>query len=528
MNIQTRLAEIDQLIVTLKQRLGADHVITDDAERAYYSMDVYEVAEPCALVLRPGSVEEACDAVRLCIAAGLAVTPRGGGLSYTNSVLPAAPDTAIIDVTRLDRVLETNETDMTVTVECGASWAKVYEAVSAKGLRTPYWGALSGRESTVGGALSQNSVFLGSGRWGTAAEQVLSLDVALADGTLLTTGGSAGTHGGSPFMRQYGPDLNGIFLADSGALGLKLRATLKLIPMPAGKAYASFTLSNHADLAGVMSQIAREGLAAECYAFDPAMQSMRVLGSKPDLKDDLGTFTKVLKASGIKEAAKMAFAGRHFAKKMEYGLHVLCEERTQAAADAARARVCELAIAAGAVEVENTVPKAVNANPFAPPDSMLGPDGERWVPIPGIVPHSRAKAPLDALERMFAKHDQRIRDNGIKWGHLTCTVGYQGFLIEPVLFWPDARTAYHERRVRQKVLDSLPTYEPNAEASKTAALLREECKRVFAEHAAVHFQIGRSYPFRKGRDSEAWRVLTGLKAQLDPQNRMNPGALGFD
>ncbi len=528
MNIQTRLAEIDQLIVTLTQRIGAEHVITDEAERAYYSMDVYEVAEPCALVLRPGSVEEAAEAVRLCADAGLAITPRGGGLSYTNSVLPAAPDTAIIDITRLNRVVEINETDMTVTVECGASWAQLYEAVSARGLRTPYWGALSGLESTVGGALSQNSVFLGSGRWGTAAEQVLSLDVALADGTLLTTGGSAATEGGTPFMRQYGPDLNGIFLADSGTLGLKLRATLKLIPMPAAKAFASFTLSNHADLVGVMSQIAREGLAAECYAFDPAMQSMRILGAKPDLKDDLGTLTKVLKASGVKEATKMVFAGRHFAKKMEYGLHVLCEERSQAAADEARARVVELAKAAGGVEVDNTVPKAVAANPFTPPDSMLGPEGERWVPVHGIVPHSKAKETIDAMERMFAEHDDLIRKNEIKWGYLTCTVGYQGFLIEPVLFWPDARTAYHDRRVRQKTLANLPSYEANAEASKAAALLREECKRFFREHAAVHFQIGRSYPFRESRDGDAWKLLEGLKALIDPKGRMNPGALGFD
>lgn len=53
----------------------------------------------------------------------------------------------------------------------------LYEALKPSGLRTPYWGTLSGLKATVGGSLSQNSIFWGSGQFGTAAENVLGMEV---------------------------------------------------------------------------------------------------------------------------------------------------------------------------------------------------------------------------------------------------------------------------------------------------------------------------------------------------------------
>ena len=94
---------------------------------------------------------------------------------------------------------------------------------------------MSGFSPTVGGALSQGSVFLGSTRHGTSAESTLSLDVVLADGSLLQTGSASGVKRPSPFFRTYGPDLTGLFLGDAGALGIKARATLQLIPFPRRK-----------------------------------------------------------------------------------------------------------------------------------------------------------------------------------------------------------------------------------------------------------------------------------------------------
>ena len=69
-----------------------------------------------------------------------------------------------------NRVVEVNAADRYITVEAGCTWAQVNAALDGTGLRTGYWGPLSGVNATVGGALSQNSAFFGSALNGTVAE----------------------------------------------------------------------------------------------------------------------------------------------------------------------------------------------------------------------------------------------------------------------------------------------------------------------------------------------------------------------
>lgn len=71
---------------------------------------------------------------------------------------------------RMNRVVEINTDEMNVIVEAGCTWKALHEALAPLGVQTPYWGPLSGAYATVGGALSQNSLFHGSGVGGTAAE----------------------------------------------------------------------------------------------------------------------------------------------------------------------------------------------------------------------------------------------------------------------------------------------------------------------------------------------------------------------
>ena len=145
----------------------------------------------------------------------------------------------------MDRIVEINEQDMYVVVEAGCTWAKLHEALKAKGLRTPYWGPMSGFSATVGGALSQGSFFLGSTEYGPVSDSVLGLEVVLADGRVTRTGTWASSEGVAAFMRQYGPDATGLFLNDTGAMGFKTKASLKLIPRRTHQGYGSFAFSDH-------------------------------------------------------------------------------------------------------------------------------------------------------------------------------------------------------------------------------------------------------------------------------------------
>jgi D-lactate dehydrogenase (cytochrome) len=104
--------------------------------------------------------------VALCNEAGAAIVPRGGGMSYTDGYLPVRPLSVTFDLGHLNRIVHIAAEDMYVTVEAGCTWDALNNALAPLGLRTPYWGPVSGGRATVGGALSQNSVFWGAARRG--------------------------------------------------------------------------------------------------------------------------------------------------------------------------------------------------------------------------------------------------------------------------------------------------------------------------------------------------------------------------
>ena len=150
-------------------------------------------------------------------------------MSYSKGYVPLKEGSIIVDFSRMNNVIEINEEDMYVRVESGCTWETLYRELENTNLRTPFWGTLSGISATVGGTLSQNGIFWGSTKYGSAVDSVVALEVVAGDGTLIKTGSDIQKNS-TPFFRHYGPDLTGLFMCDNGALGFKVTATLKLIP----------------------------------------------------------------------------------------------------------------------------------------------------------------------------------------------------------------------------------------------------------------------------------------------------------
>lgn len=526
--LQLMPGAVDGAIAELQRLLGRDHVLTALADREFYATDVYRRGEPPAAIIRPGSTEELSAALRAIAPARLPIVPRGGGMSYTDGYLPRHREAIMIDMLRMNRVLQIDAEDCYVTVECGATWKALFEQLAPQGVRTPYWGPLSGLRATVGGALSQGSIFLGSGRYGPAADSVTGLDVVLADGSVLRLGSHANRNG-EPFFRQFGPDLMGMFLSDCGALGVKATATFRLIrPQPESR-YLSFAFDSHAALFAAMAEVARADVASEQFAFDPGLQAVRM--KRVSLAEDLKAGLKVMAGAGgvlkgLKEGAKMAIAGRSFLEQGSFSVHLSVDGRDAVDAEA-KARIVRQIMARGGREVENTVPKVMRANPFSELNSMLGPNGERWVPVHGTVPFSKAAEMYEACEAVFERHRQAIDQHGIDHGYLLCTVGGSGTLLEPVMYWPDSRNVFHETVLDPDFLARLPVYPPNPESAAIVARIRGELAEAFMETGAVSFQLGKFYLYQQGLEDSARGLLRELKSLLDPQGRMNPGALGL-
>lgn len=501
--------------------VGADAVLDDADTLMLYGQDVFSVGTRPIAVLRPRDIEALATGIAAAARAGLRIVPRGGGMSYTSGYLADAPGALVVDTAAMDRILEIDETDMTVTVEAGCSWAKLYAALHPRGLRTPLWGTLSGIRATIGGGMSQNGLFWGA-RHGSIAASALSFDVVLADGTIMRTG--------SDVLRPHGPDITGLFAADCGAFGIKAQVTLPLIHEAEHFAYGSFAFDAPAAFTVAMSEVARSGLAAESFGFDPFLQAQRM--KRDSLGADAKALVGMMKAQGsfwkgLKEGARVVAAGRSFLDDARFSIHCIAEGRSEAAVDADMAAIRAIALRHGGREVENTIPKVLRANPFPPVNSMLGPSGERWVPVHGIVRHSQALAAIEAIIALFEAHSDAMERLGVGAGYMFLTVATAGFLIEPVFYWPDAQGALHKVSVEPAHLARLNDFAPNSEARALVEQLRAAVIAIFSGLDAIHFQIGRTYPLAKASDPRGWSLLQSVKAALDPERRMNPGVLGL-
>jgi FAD/FMN-containing dehydrogenase len=324
--------------------------------------------------------------------------------------------------------------------------------------------------------------------------------------------------------------MTGVFVGDSGAFGVKADATFRLIPRPDHEAWLSFSFQDRASCARAMADVGRLGVASELFGFDPSLARIRM--RRASLLADAGTLAKVVTAQknlveGVKEGARMALAGRSFLDDADFSLHAIVEGRSKAGVEADAAAVRAAMKKHGAREVENTIPKVMRAAPFTPLNNVLGPGGERWAPVHGIVPMSEGDAAWAAIDAMFESMRDRLDAHGVITGYLVTTLGTTGYLIEPVFFWPEERFAIHEATVEGHYLPKLATHAANPAATAVVTEARRNVVDIFSRFGGAHFQIGRTYPFAQTRVPEALALLRAVKAAVDPANRMNPGALGL-
>ncbi|MFV3076353.1 FAD-binding oxidoreductase [Niveispirillum fermenti] len=516
------------LLPQLRDVLGDDAVLTDADTLAFHGQDVHSVGAPLRAVIRPATRDGLLAALPLLHRAGVAVVPRGGGMSYSNGYLADRPGAVLVDTGALDRIVEINATDMYVVVEAGITWAALDAALAPLGLRTPFWGPFSGIRATVGGTMSQNAVTYGTGVFGTAVDSLLGLEVALADGSTLRTGSWAQDNG-VPFFRHYGPDLTGLFGGDAGAFGIKMAVALRLVRRRPVTTGVSFGFQTFEEMLGAMAAVAREGVASEAFGLDPFLQKQRL--GMGDLKSDLKMLLAVGRAGrgpleSLVQMARIVIAGRGFLDKINYSAHYTVDAFDKDEERSMLRRIRSAATPFGK-EIENSMPTLVRAYPFPPLNHILGPKGERWVPVHGILPFSRVAAFRADLEALYAGHAAAMERHGIKAAAMFSTIATNGFLYELAFYWEDERAAFHDRILEPSAAASLPRYPANPEGADLMRRLKAECVALYNRHGAAHLQVGRLYPVT-GRMNPAGRdLLGGIKSHLDGQGTMNPGALGF-
>jgi FAD/FMN-containing dehydrogenase len=521
---------MSQLISLLESVLPYDVIHTDAALIRRLSQDVFSDGVEVGAVVKPVSESQVLALVQLCKTESIPLIGRGGGMSYTSGYLATKPDSVLIDTSNMNRILEINTVDATVTVEPGVTWETLHKALAEKNLRTPFWGTLSGRYATVGGGLSQNGVFWGSGYHGSAGDNVLSLRVVTGRGEVIETG-SASQRNSTAFSTYFGPDLTGLFVGDGGAYGIKVSATLPLLPAAEAKSFTAFAFDNSDDMTLAMSEISRRALASECFGFDPYLQKQRM--KRASLTEDVQQLGGVIKAEKtligkVKQATKVAVAGRSFMDDVAWSFSTISEGRTQAEADVQAAEIRSICKRYKGYELPDSIPRLVSANPFGPVNNMVGPEGERWLPVHALLPHSKAQLGIECIESVFKAHEATMQNFSIHTGYLITTVGQQVSLLEPVLFWPDELNDLHKHSLEPDHLARLNQFDAVPGAFEAVTEIKGALVLALSDLGSAHFQLGKAYLYQEGLKPEAAAVLNLLKAHFDPQGIMNPGVLGFN
>ncbi len=519
------------LIAELRGILGTEVVLTDSASLQLMASDLYVSGALPLAVIRPSDDALLGQAVAAITAAGASVVPRGGGLSYTGGYACEPARSVVVDLSALNRIEHISAQDMYAVAQAGVTWRQLHEALTPLGLRLPYFGTFSGAGASIGGGLSHGALFFGSARHGSAADIALGMEVITADGTRLRTGQWALKVDAAPVFRNFGPDTTGLFTHDGGAFGLKTRAALRLIPLPAHTGFASFAFSDFEAAASALSAIARAGLAEEVYVLDAGAVAVNterersVAAAWRAMWQVLGTARGI--GEKISALTRMAAAGRRVIPEGAFTLHMVAAGNCRAAVKHDIAQAQSLAAAADGVRIAATVPRIARANPFPGLNAVLGAHGERWAALNAKVAHSRAGALIHAHQQLIARHQQMMEATGVRVTYLCSALCNYSFSFEAVFHWRDAWLPLHEAKVDATLLAGFTPSAANLTARALVAQLREETCALFAAQGAASNQIGRTYPFLDVLDEAPVALLRELKQHLDPARRMNPGVLGL-
>ncbi|NHJ15024.1 MAG: FAD-binding oxidoreductase [Candidatus Thorarchaeota archaeon] len=211
----------------LKAIVGEDYISTREDVLLAYSETASMAKESVkpGVVVRPGTVDEVTEILRLCNVERISVTPRSGGSSLQGEAIPKV-DGLVLELLRLQGIT-LHEDLRSVTVGAGVTFGELDKFLSKYNLWVPV-SPESGLVCTIAGNVAVNGAGPGSSSFGPIAEMVVGLEVVLPTGEVIQTGSSASPYSPGPFLRYaFGPDITGLFIGSLGGLGVITKVSLK-------------------------------------------------------------------------------------------------------------------------------------------------------------------------------------------------------------------------------------------------------------------------------------------------------------
>jgi alkyldihydroxyacetonephosphate synthase len=221
-----------------------------------------QVAARAGAVVTPASADEVSAVLAVCNEARMPVTAAAGRSGVCGASVPVHGG-VVLDLCGLSGIVDVDSTSLVLDVAPGTFGDHLEAALRADhGCTLGHW-PQSVSLSTVGGWVACRSAGQLSTRYGKIEDMVLGLDVALADGRRISTGGAP--------RAAVGPDLNQLFVGSEGTLGIITRARLRLHPAPTHERRAGYEVPSFEVGVDLMRQIVQRGATpAVLRLYDPA------------------------------------------------------------------------------------------------------------------------------------------------------------------------------------------------------------------------------------------------------------------
>lgn len=266
---------VDDALVDRLRDTGANIVTEGDtvgeASRDWWPLAMIwategEVASRASAVVRPTDVAQVPAVLAACDAAAVPVTAAGGRSGVCGASVPVFGG-VVLDMTGLSGIVSVDDTSMVLDVRAGTFGDRLEaELQSSYGVTVGHW-PQSIDLATVGGWLACRGAGQYSTRYGKIEHIVVGLDVVLADGRTLTTGGQP--------AQAVGPDLTQLFVGSEGTLGVITGARLKLHPKPPAERRAAYAFADFATGLDVCRRILRRGATPAVLRLHDAAEAAR-------------------------------------------------------------------------------------------------------------------------------------------------------------------------------------------------------------------------------------------------------------
>ncbi len=221
--VPERLKRRDALIDALRAALRTDQLIHREEDLVAYECDAVSAYRQRPLcVALPESGDEVSAVLNACAKLDIPIVPWGAGTGLSGGALPRA-DGIVLSTARMNKVLDIDLQNRTITVQPGVTNKSVSDAVAAHGF---YYAPDPSSQiaCSIGGNIAENSGGVHCLKYGTTTNNLLGLEVVLADGQIVRVGGKG--------MDQAGCDLLGLLTGSEGLLAITTEATLRILPRP--------------------------------------------------------------------------------------------------------------------------------------------------------------------------------------------------------------------------------------------------------------------------------------------------------